>query len=159
MGAQIGGLIGLYGGLLCGLIGWYVGRKKASKERGLDETHKFIWSKARSYSWFATIAAIYLFFSLYLFGVEMSLAMVLGLLIFIQLGVWALSGIALSVMMYSEVETTSLTYKLFGTGIIILSIILSVVLVIIFENWIFILLMVPFGMIGFLLIAKRTSPQ
>lgn len=159
MGVPIGGLIGLYGGLICGLIGWYVGRKKASQERGLDETHDYIWSKARSYSWFKTIAAIYFFFSLYLFGVDMSLAMVLGLLIFIQLGVWALSGMALSVMMYSEVETTPLTYKLIGIGLIILSIILSIVLVIIFENWMFILLILPFLIIGFILLAKRTSLQ
>lgn len=160
MGLQVGGLIGLYGGLICGIIGWYVGRKIASKERGLDETHDYIWSKARSYSWFATIASIYILFSLYLFGLEMSIAMVLGILLLVQLGTWGGSGTILSVMMYSESETNSHFMSMtVGLILIVFSFIFSVMLAMMLENWVYILLMLPFGLIGSFLIVRKPSAK
>lgn len=156
MGLQVGGLIGLYGGLICGLIGWYVGRKIASKERGLDETHDYIWSKARSFSWYATIASIYILISLYLFGLEMSIAIVFGILLLVQLGTWGVSGTILSVMMYSESETMSMAV---GLILIVFSFIFSVMLAMLLENWVYIMLMLPFGLIGSFLIVRKPSAK
>lgn len=34
--------VGIYGGLIIGLLGWYFGRRAASKNRGLDEMHDYI---------------------------------------------------------------------------------------------------------------------
>lgn len=31
---SIGGIVGLYGGMICGVLGWWFGRKKAKKNRG-----------------------------------------------------------------------------------------------------------------------------
>ncbi|MGV3465023.1 MAG: hypothetical protein ACO1OT_07005, partial [Heyndrickxia sp.] len=78
---EIGGLIGLYGGLLMGGFGWWYGRKKAMKNRGIDELHHHIWEKARSYSWYFTIATIYVLFSMYAFGVPLKTPLVLGVLL------------------------------------------------------------------------------
>src|SRR5690625_1121496 len=99
---QLGGLIGLYGGLLMGLGGWYFGRRQAKKQRALDETHDHIWKKARSISWYTTIIAIYILFSLYLVNVQLTIPMILGVLLFIQLGSWGISGIVLTAILYSE---------------------------------------------------------
>lgn len=78
MVVSIGGIIGLYGGMICGIIGWWFGRKKARGNRGLDEVHYHIWQKAKSYSWYVTLGAIYIFFSLLVFGIHVNIAMVLG---------------------------------------------------------------------------------
>jgi len=74
MGVQIGGLIGLYGGAVFGILGWWFGRWMAKKQRGLDELHEHIWQKARSISWFFTLATIYVLFSLVIFGIELKAA-------------------------------------------------------------------------------------
>lgn len=153
MGIQIGGLIGVVGGLLFGIIGWWIGRKQAEKERGLDELHDYIWSKARSYSWYATIAAIYLFFIIYLFGYELSLAMVLALLILVQLGSWAITGMVLSVTFSQESESRQ-TKTVTGILMILISFIVFFVLTVVTENWIFIVGIFLFGAIGvFMLIS------
>ena len=99
MDISIGGMIGLYGGMLCGLLGWWFGRKKARENRGLDELYYHIWQRARSYSWYATLGAIYIFFSLIMFGVELSAAMVLALILLIHLGSWAIIGMILTINM------------------------------------------------------------
>lgn len=104
MGIEVGGLIGLLGGMITGLAGWYFGRKKANKERGLDEIHEHIWQKARSYSWYTTLIVIYLLFFLYIFGVSLSVPIVLAILMFIHLFSWAIFGTIFSSKIYSENE-------------------------------------------------------
>lgn len=89
MGVQIGGLNGLYGGAVFGILGWF-GRRLAKKQRGLDELHDHIWQKARSISWFFTLAAFYVLFSLVIFGVELKAAMVLGVMMLVHLAVGGL---------------------------------------------------------------------
>lgn len=71
MELNIGAMIGLYGGLLAGLMGWWYGRKKARDNRGLDELYHHIWAKAKSYAWYATLAAIYLLFTFMILGKNM----------------------------------------------------------------------------------------
>lgn len=85
MEMQLGGMLGLYGGMIMGLVGWWFGRKKARENRGLDEVHQHIWQKARSHSWYITLASIYFLFSLVIAGVEMSPAMILGILLLAHL--------------------------------------------------------------------------
>lgn len=97
MSISIGGMLGLYGGLLFGIFGWWYGRKKSREKRGLDELHVHIWRKARSYSWYVTIVFIYILFSFILFGIHMSSAMVLGLLMLVHIASWAFIGIALTI--------------------------------------------------------------
>lgn len=48
MDISIGGMIGLYGGAICGLLGWWFGRKMARKNRGIDELYTHIWQRAKS---------------------------------------------------------------------------------------------------------------
>jgi len=102
MGVQIGGLVGLLGGMICGLAGWYFGRRAAKKERGLDEVHDFIWQKARSYSWYVTLVILYVLFFLYVFGVAISVPVALGILMFVHLFSWAIIGVILSSNLYDE---------------------------------------------------------
>lgn len=99
MDMQLGGMLGLYGGMIMGLAGWWFGRKKARENRGLDEVYQHIWQKTRSFSWYITLAAIYLLFSLVLAGVEMSPAMILGILLLVHLGSWGVFGIGISINM------------------------------------------------------------
>ena len=89
---SIGGIFGLYGGMICGILGWWFGRQKAKKNRGLDELYDHIWQKAKSYSWYMTLAAIYIFFSLMVFGIELNIAMVLGILLLVHIGSWGSLG-------------------------------------------------------------------
>ena len=64
-----------------------VRKAKAKKNRGLDELYDHIWQKAKSYAWYMTLAAIYIFFSLMVFGIELNIAMVLGILLLVHIGV------------------------------------------------------------------------
>lgn len=102
MEVEVSALVGLLGGMIIGLAGWYFGRKAAKKERGIDEVHNYIWQRARSYSWYITLVAIYVLFFLYIFGVAISVPAALAILIFIHLFSWAIIGMILSSRMYSE---------------------------------------------------------
>lgn len=156
MEVQIGGLIGLYGGLLCGLAGWYFGRKKAKKQRVLDETHEHIWHKARSYSWYVTIAAIYVLFTLYAFGFTLSVVVVLSMLMLVQMASWGIIGAVLSAIMYSGTEI-KVSYFLVGIIVIIISAVVFLILTLLTENWLYLLNTIPFSIVGYLFI--RHSKQ
>jgi|SRR5699024_8135255 len=153
MEIQIGGLIGLYGGALIGLIGWLYGRLMAKKQRGLDEIHNYIWQKTRSYSWYVTLITIYILFSLHIFGITLSVAAVLGILLLVHLGSWGIIGIIFSVFMYSEREI-KLSGLYIGTGIIIVSTILFIILAILMEYWLYLLMSIPFSIVGYLFIKQ-----
>ncbi|WP_404804070.1 hypothetical protein [Lysinibacillus sp. S1] len=101
MEINIWGMIGLYGGVIGGLLGWWFGRQKARKKRGLDELYYHIWQKARSYSWYVTLGALYVFFTLLNFGIELSTAMVLGILLLTHVASWGIIGIILTINMSS----------------------------------------------------------
>lgn len=143
------GMLGLYGGMICGVLGWWFGRKKARKQRGLDELYDHIWQKARSYAWYVTLASIYIFFSLVLFGVHLSVAMVLGILLLVHLGSWAMIGSVLSIIMKSA-KPFEPTRTLIGIIIIILSVVVFTIISIVLAEWRYMLGSVPIGVVGFL---------
>lgn len=137
---EIGGLIGLYGGLLMGGIGWWFGRKKAMKNRGIDELYRHIWEKARSYSWYFTIAAIYILFSIYALGIPLKTPMVLGVLLLVHLSSWGITGAILTYRITVNSEPlTQKTKVVLGVTFIAASFILFTVLSIVTQNWKFLL--------------------
>ncbi|ATP42143.1 hypothetical protein CSE16_20190 [Solibacillus sp. R5-41] len=138
MEISIGGMIGLYGGMLCGLLGWWFGRKKARENRGLDELYYHIWQRARSYSWYLTLCAIYVFFSLIMFGVELSTAMVLGLILLTHLGSWAIIGIVLTINMTVS-PSKQLSRAKVGLIVVACSFTFFTTLSIVTGNWLFLL--------------------
>lgn len=86
----------------------------------------------------------------------MSIAIVFGILLLVQLGTWGVSGTILSVMMYSESETMSMAV---GLILIVFSFIFSVMLAMLLENLVYIMLMLPFGLIGSFLIVRKPSAK
>lgn len=138
MEVSLGGILGLYGGMICGILGWWFGRKKARENRGLDELYYHIWQKARSYSWYVTLGVIYVFFSLIIFGVELSAAMILGTLLLAHLSSWSIIGAILSINMYSTVQLQPSRVK-FAIIVISTSIIVFTIISIVTNNWKFLL--------------------
>lgn len=151
MSSQLAAFLGLYGGALAGLSGWYFGRRKAKKERALDEVHDHIWQYARSFAWYATLFTIYILFSLYLFEIPMSVPMVLGILLIVHLGVWAISGIFSSIFMYN-VKDPKYVYLIIGILIMIGSLVLFGMISIYLKNGFYLLLMLPSVIIAILFI-------
>ncbi|MFJ7745206.1 hypothetical protein [Peribacillus sp. NPDC097295] len=83
--------LGIILGITGGLAGLWGGRRAAAKQRGLDERFTLIRTKARATSWFYTLFGLYVFFFLLLFGVKLSVAPILGILLLLHLGSWAIS--------------------------------------------------------------------
>ncbi|MGM8366307.1 hypothetical protein ACLIBG_12630 [Virgibacillus sp. W0181] len=153
MDVSVVGMIGLYGGMIFGIFGWWFGRKKAREQRGLDELHEHIWQQARSYSWYVTLGMIYIFFSFLVFGVDLSLAMVLGVLMLTHLASWAFIGIILTVKMQNT-EQYEPSKLLIGIGIIVLSVLAFTIVTIIYDDWRFMLIGIPISLFGILFIKK-----
>ncbi|QSB10073.1 hypothetical protein JTI58_24400 [Lysinibacillus fusiformis] len=156
---SIGGIFGLYGGMICGILGWWFGRQKAKKNRGLDELYDHIWQKAKSYSWYMTLAAIYIFFSLMVFGIELNIAMVLGILLLVHIGSWGIIGIILTVNMYGPVPFKS-SYVKIGISINVASLIIFTIISFITNNWRFLLISIIPNMVGIftaLIVSKKQS--
>jgi|SRR5690625_434918 len=151
MSSQLAAFLGLYGGAIIGLSGWYFGRRKAKKERALDEVHDHIWQYARSFAWYATLFTIYILFSLYLFGIPMSVPMVLGILLIVHLSTWAISGISSSIFIYDANEQKH-AYLAVGILIIISSVVLFGIISIYLKNGFYLLLMIPSVIIAILFI-------
>ncbi|MBS4174812.1 hypothetical protein [Bacillus sp. FJAT-49736] len=140
MEISVGGLVGLYGGLLIGGFGWWFGRKMAHKNRGIDELYHHIWQKARSYSWFATIAAIYILFSISALGVPLKVPMVLGVLLLVHLGSWAIIGMVMNFRMNVIPKPVNKATKIvLGVTIITISIIIFTTMSLVTQNWKFLL--------------------
>ncbi|WP_453995248.1 hypothetical protein [Bacillus nitroreducens] len=147
MEVQIAGMIGLYGGAVLGILGWWFGRRMAKKQRGLDELHEHIWQKARAISWFFTLASLYVLFSLIMFGIELNAAMVLGVIMMVHLASWAITGVIMSINMNMSEPLKPSRVKL-GISIVAVSLILFTVLSIITDNWLFLLASIPPNIIG-----------
>ncbi|APH05017.1 hypothetical protein [Bacillus weihaiensis] len=155
MGLQIGGMIGLYGGATFGLLAWWFGRRMAKKQRGLDELHDHIWQKARSISWFFTLAAIYILFSLVVFGIELRAAMVLGIIMIVHIASWGITGVILSINM-NMTEPLKPSRVKFGVTIVLVSFIIFTILSISTGNWWFLLASIPPNVFGFI---KALTPE
>ncbi|MGG2074067.1 hypothetical protein AB1J28_12010 [Lysinibacillus irui] len=147
MELNIWGMIGLYGGVIGGLLGWWFGRKKARKNRGLDELYYHIWQKARSYSWYVTLGALYVFFTLIIFGIELSTAMVLGILLLTHIASWGIIGIILSINMSSTAPLKPYRVKI-GIIVFVTSIIVFTIISILTTNWLFLIFSIPPNLIA-----------
>lgn len=82
-------LSGILLGITGGLFGLVYGRKKVAQSRGLDERYEEIAKKALANGWKVTLVAIYVFWFLLVFGVQISVAQVLGLLLLVHMIGWA----------------------------------------------------------------------
>lgn len=160
MEINIWGMIGLYGGVIGGLLGWWFGRQKARKNRGLDELYYHIWQKARSYSWYVTLGALYVFFTLLSFGIELSTAMVLGILLLTHVASWGIIGIMMTINMSSAAPLQSSRVKV-GLFVFITSIIVFTIISILTTNWLFLLFSIPPNLIALFtaLIPKRKESK
>lgn len=160
MEINIWGMIGLYGGVIGGLLGWWFGRQKARKNRGLDELYYHIWQKARSYSWYVTLGALYVFFTLLSFGIELSTAMVLGILLLTHVASWGIIGIILTINMSSAAPLQPSRVKV-GLFVFMTSIIVFTIISILTTNWLFLLFSIPPNLIALFtaLIPKRKDSK
>ncbi|WP_417897739.1 hypothetical protein ABN702_15790 [Bacillus haimaensis] len=147
MEVQIGGLIGLYGGAVMGILAWWFGRRMAKKQRGLDELHDHIWQKARSISWFFTLASIYLLFTFIMFGMELKAPIVLAVIMLVHMASWGIIGVILSINMNMSEPLKPSRVKL-GISIVAVSLIIFTILSVTTGNWWFLLASVPPNIIG-----------
>lgn len=147
MEINIWGMIGLYGGVIGGLLGWWFGRQKARKNRGLDELYYHIWQKARSYSWYVTLGALYVFFTLLSFGIELSTAMVLGILLLTHVASWGIIGIMMTINMSSAAPLQPSRVKV-GLFVFMTSIIVFTIISLLTTNWLFLLFSIPPNLIA-----------
>ncbi|MFC6333840.1 hypothetical protein ACFP56_14530 [Paenibacillus septentrionalis] len=133
--------VGIYGGLIFGLLGWYFGRRAARKNRGLDEMHDYIWNKARSASWYAVITAIYLLMTLHVSGITINLMPALSILLFVQLSSWAITGAVYA----SKLTTNSTVNQSFVLSTIIAAffIVFFIIVSLLTDNWKFLLAAIP----------------
>lgn len=160
MGVQIGGLIGLYGGAICGILGWWLGRHFAKKERGLDELYYHIWQKARSVSWYFTLLTIYVLFSLVLFGVKISIAAVLGIVLLVHIASWGIFGLFLTIK-YQCLNPLQLSkvkiYLSAAFGILLIFTFISLAV----KSWLFLMVSLPIIVLFmlFAFIQKETEEE
>ncbi|WP_078382085.1 hypothetical protein [Sutcliffiella halmapala] len=146
-GQQLLGLLALYGGAVLGILGWWFGRRIVKKQRGLDELHEHIWQKSRSISWFFTLASSYVLFSLVIFGIEISAAMVLSVILTVHLASWGITGVILSINM-NMTEPLKPSRVKFGISIVAVSLIIFTILSITTGNWWFLIASIPPNTIG-----------
>lgn len=89
---QIGVLLITLVGVFGGMLGLWWDRKQAARKRGLDERFLIISSRSKAAAWKITLVAIYILFIMIVCGVKLSAAPVLGIVLFIHMGGWALSS-------------------------------------------------------------------
>ncbi|MCQ4087134.1 hypothetical protein [Saccharibacillus sp. JS10] len=84
---NLGGLIGLFGGLILGLLGWAFGRHMQRKNRGVDERADIITTRAKSFGWNILIPAILLAWILILLfeGIGLSFFVMMALFVISQI--------------------------------------------------------------------------
>ncbi len=94
-----------------------------------------------------TLAAIYIFFSLVVFGIKLSTAMVLAVLLFVHLGSWAIIGLILTINMYRPIPFKPSYVKL-GISINVASLLIFTIISILTNNWLFLLFSILPSMMG-----------
>jgi len=133
--------VGIYGGLLLGLLGWYFGRTAARKKRGLDEMNTHIWSKARATSWYFTAAAIYLLMTLELMGINLNLIPALSILLLVHLASWAIAGAfySFNLIRPSSPNNAVIISTIIGSTLFVFFVIISAIT----DNWKFLFAAIP----------------
>lgn len=154
--------LGIYGGLLFGIAGWYFGRRAAAKNNGLDEMLAYMTAKSRSISWYFTIAAIYVLLSLEVFGLSIGTIPALAILLFVHLGSWGLSFFILQARMTDDPDDEARKGKLqlmmsiaIGISILILFAIISVLT----GEWRFLLAAIPPVLLNVLIMVSVRKKQ
>lgn len=154
--------VGIFGGLTLGILGWFFGREAARKRGGLDEMNNYIWTKARSTSWYFTAAAIYVLMTLELLGVELSIIPALSILLFVHLSSWAVAGLLYSSRLIQNVPN----YTIVLSSVIFAFFLLFFVFVSLFtDNWKFLLAAIPPIVMNTIIMvivarkAKRANPN
>src|SRR5699024_7293348 len=107
----------------------------------------------RSFSWFATLGIIYIFFTLLVIGVSLNAAFILGILLLVQMTSWGVSIFILKYYMTLGMEVNA--GLLAGVSLICLSIVFFVIIGIFTNLWLFILLSIPFSIIGIYFIKQE----
>ncbi|TLS37955.1 hypothetical protein [Pseudalkalibacillus caeni] len=85
------GMVGLFGGLLLGALGYFLGRHFAAQKRGLDERYMEIEKRSRNTSWWWTLAGIYIVFFLVLVEGITSPAPAIGIVLLIHMASYSFS--------------------------------------------------------------------
>jgi hypothetical protein len=88
---QMLGFLGLLLGVSGGLLGLWWGRKKAASKRGLDERYDVITTKSLALAWKITLVSIYILFILLGFGIKLTAAPILGILLLVHMAGWTFS--------------------------------------------------------------------
>ncbi|AOZ93649.1 hypothetical protein [Paenibacillus crassostreae] len=137
--------VGIYGGLLFGIVGWYFGRRAVAKNNGLDEVLAYIAAKSRSISWYFTIAAICVLFSLEVFGLSIGTIPSLAILLFVHLGSWGLTSLILHSRMTNDPDETGKgkLQLVQGIAIGVSILILFAIIYILSGDWRFLLAAIP----------------
>lgn len=90
---QMLGILGLLIGASGSLFGIWWGRRLSNRNRGIDERYKNISIRSLANGWKITLVSIYIFFILMLFGIQLSIAPVLGIILLIHMAGWAFSAL------------------------------------------------------------------
>ena len=87
--------------------------KKTTQNRGLDERYEEIAKKALANGWKVTLVAIYVFWFLLVFGVQISVAQVLELLLVVHMIGWADFTIKLNISIFLNGPRSVATANIF----------------------------------------------
>lgn len=90
---QMLGILGLLLGVSGALFGIWWGRRLSIRQRGIDERYKNISIRSLANGWKITLVSIYILFLLMLFGIKLSVAPVLGIILLIHMAGWAFSTV------------------------------------------------------------------
>lgn len=88
---SVWGLVGLFGGLGLGFLGFLYGRARAAKNRGLDERYYEVVKRAKSSSWWITFVAVVIIFVAVLLRLLTSPAEVIGLVYLVLIASYSIS--------------------------------------------------------------------
>ncbi len=154
---------GICGGLLFGIAGWYwyFGRHAAGGSKGRDEVLTYMSDKARSVSWYFTLAALLGLLLLEIIDLSMGTIPSLGILLFVHLGSWGLTSILLHTRMTRDPDDPG-TGKMallqgFAVGGAIL--ILFAIISILKADWRFLLAAILSVMLGAMIMITNNKRQ
>ena len=147
----------MYAGVVCALTAAYLNKRKSAKENDNDEVRIHIFKTARSISWYATIATLYIMFTLYGIGIDLGVPPTVGIIMLVQLGTWGISAPVLSY--YYSVEKIPNMNLITGLLIILVSTVFFIFMAIFSMNWFFLFCPIPLGIIGWYFIKQSNTGE